>query len=150
MPLAPQVSVLAQEFLILFDPELAPVTTPDSAKTWAKSYVQWCLAGGIPEAKAREPVLASALTVAFNPELGGGGPALFTQALLAFWMGMTIPEQAGIVVSFLPTGSTNSPQPDDATPLQQAQGLAQTISAFTLGAVKVQSPPTTGPIVPLL
>lgn len=136
---------------MLFDPELAPITTPDSARVWAKAYTDWAVIGGVVAARAKEPVLATALTAAFNPELGGAGPALFIQAIVAFWAGLPVPQQLGIVSAVIPTGSVSSPQPDDATPEQQAQGLAQVIAGFTLGAVKVQVLPTPpGPIVPLL
>jgi len=150
MPLTPQILQLAQGFSILFDPELAPATTEDSARQWAKAYTNWVVAGGVGAAKAKESVLAAALTVAFNPELAGAGPGLLTKALSSFWMGLPVPEQLSIVVAVIPTGSVNSSQPDNATPEQQAQGLAQVISAFTLGAVKVQltAPPNT--VLPLI
>ena len=151
MPLTPQISQLGLGFLRLFDPDLAPITTADSAREWAKIYTDWAVIGGVVEARAREALLATSLAIAFNPELAGGGLPLFTQALSSFWIGMTIPEQLGIVSAVIPTGSITSLQPPDSTPQQQAQGLAQVISTFTLSSVKVQVLPTPpGPIIPLL
>jgi len=147
MPLATQTPVLARGFDILFDPELSPQTTLDAARVWAQAYTAYAVSAGIPLARTREALLASALAVAFNPELAGGGPALFVQALSVFWLGLPIPYTGtGVVSLVIPTGSVNSPQPDDATPLQQADGLAQTIAGFTLGAVKVLIPPATSPV----
>jgi hypothetical protein len=150
MPVAPQTPKLARGFDILFDQEKSPATTPDAARVWAKAYTDYAVAGGVTAARAKEPVLAAALTTAFNPELAGGGPPLFIQALQAFWLGLPVPEQLAVVVAVIPSGSVNSPQPDNATPKQQADGLAATIAAFTLGSVKVQltAPPNT--ILPLL
>ena len=150
MPLATQTPVLARGFDILFDQELSPQTTPDAARVWAQAYTSYAVSAGIPTAKAKEPALANALITAFNPELAGGGPVLFVQALSVFWLGLVIPYMAaGTVTAVIPTGSVNSPHPDDATPLQQADGLAQTIAGFTLGAVKVLvpgAPPVLTPI----
>lgn len=150
MPLTSQTPVLARGFDILFDQELAPVTTPDSARVWAKAYTTYVVSAGIPTATAKEAPLAAALATAFNPELAGGGPALFVQALSVFWLGLVIPYMlGGTVTVVVPTGSVNSPQPDNATPLQQADGLALTIAGFTLGAVKVLvpgAPPVLTPI----
>jgi hypothetical protein len=150
MPLSPQIPQLGQGFLVLFDPELAPITTPDSARVWAQAYTAWAIVGGVVAAAPKESLLASALTVAFNPNSGGAGPALFIQAIVGFWMGLPVPEQLGVVSAVIPTGSVDSPQPPDATPQQQAQGLAQVIAGFTLGAVKVQLIAPPNPIVPLL
>lgn len=150
MPLGPQTSTLARGFDILFDQEKSPQTTPAAAQVWANAYTNYAVAGGVAAAKAKEPVLASALTQAFNPNLAGGGPPLFIQALVAFWAGLPVPEQAGVVSAIIPSGGVNSPQPDDATPTQQADGLAATIAAFTLGSVKVQLLAPPNPIVPLL
>lgn len=151
MPLTPQTPVLARGFDILFDQELAPVTTPDSARVWAQAYTAYAVSAGIPTAKAKEAPLAGSLTVAFNPELAGGGPPLFIQALSVFWLGLVIPYMIGtgpsVVTLVAPSGSVDSPQPDDATPLQQADGLAATIAAFTLGSVKVLVPAAPGPPV---
>lgn len=150
MPLSTQTPILARGFDILFDKNLAPTTTEDSARVWANAYTSYAVSAGIPLAKAKESIFASSLTVAFNPNLAGGGPILFIQALTVFWLGLPIPYMVGIgpgvVSAVIPTGSINSPQPDDATPLQQADGLAQVIAGFTLGSVKVIVPPATAPI----
>lgn len=149
MPLNGQDKVLARGFDILFDPKLSPQTTEDAAKVWAKAYVAYALAGGVPAAKSREESFAAALTVAFNPELAGGGPTLFIQALSVFWLGQNIVgPPPGIVSAVIPAGSVSSPQPDDATATQQADGLALTIAAFTLGSVWVL--PTAQPAPPVL
>jgi len=150
MPLSAHIDKLANGFLPMFDPEQAPSTTPDAAKAWAKAYTNWAVFGGVTAATGKESALASALTTAFNPELAGGGPPLFIQALTTFWAGLPVPEQAAVVFAIIPSGSVNSPQPDNATPQQQAQGLASVIAGFTLGSVKVQllAPPNT--ILPLL
>lgn len=68
MPLTSQTPVLARGFDILFDQELAPVTTPDSARVWAKAYTTYVVSAGIPTATAKEAPLAAALATAFNPE----------------------------------------------------------------------------------
>lgn len=149
MSLATQTQILARGFDILFDQELSPQTTPEAAKTWSQAYTDWAVSAGIPLARTREVPLTGALTTAFNPELSGGGPPLFIQALSVFWLGLVIPYMAGTVSAVVPTGSVDSPQPDDATPLQQADSLAQTIAAFTLSAVKVLIPPAGVP-VPIL
>jgi hypothetical protein len=148
MPLAGQDPVLARGFDILFDKELAPQTTPDSARVWAKAYADYALAGGVPAALSRISPLAAALTTAFNPELAGGGPPLFIQALAAFWLGQLVTSPPGTVSAVIPSGSVTSTQPDNATPLQQADGLAATIAAFTLGSVWVL--PTAQPAPPIL
>jgi hypothetical protein len=83
------------------------------------------------------PRSGDALEIAFNPNLGGGGPALFTQALEVFWLGLSVPYMGGVVVAFAPSGSVDSPQPDDATPQLEAMGLAQIIHTYTLASVKV-------------
>lgn len=147
MPLAAVTSVLAAGLLPMFTPETAPATTAAAAKNWARAYTQYAIAGGVP-ANAKERLFATALETAFNPELAGGGPPLFIQALSTFWLGLSVPAQSGVVTAVIPTGSVNSPQPDDATPQQQANGLAQVIAGFTLGAVKVTVPP--GVVVPIL
>lgn len=156
MPLTTQTPVLARGFDILFDQKRAPSTTADAAKAWAQAYTTYAESAGIPLARARETVLASALTTAFNPELGGGGPSLFIVALATFWVGLVIPYMVGtgpsLASSVIPSGSVDSPQADDATPLQQADGLAQTIAAFTLNSVKVLVPAAPGPpiLTPIL
>jgi len=150
MPLGAHITTLGDGFKILFDAEKAPQTTPEAARVWAKAYTDWAKIGGVPAATAKEAPLAAALTTAFNPELAGGGPPLFIQALVTFWAGLPVPEQAGIVSAIIPSGSVSSPQPDDATPDQQAQGLASVIAGFTLGSVKVQLLAPPNPIVPLL
>lgn len=148
MPVAAVTSVLAAGLLPLFVPETAPATTPDAADQWAKAYTDYIVAGGI-SAVHKQSAFAAALTTAFNPELAGGGPPLFIQALQVFWLGLPVPQQGGTVVLFTPTTTNvDSPQPDDATPQDQADALAQVLSSFTLGAVKVQVGPP-GPIVPL-
>lgn len=149
MPLSTQTITLARGFDILFDQEKAPITTAASAQAWAKAYTDYAVAGGIVAARAKQPILAAALTAAFNPYLGGGGPALFIQALIVFWVGLPVPSQAGTVIAVVPVGSVSSPQPYNATQKQQADGLAQVISAFTIGSVKVQVGPP-GPVVPIL
>lgn len=132
----------------MFVTETAPTTTREAAERWALAYTDYALAGGVP-ASPRRLSFADALTEAFNPELAGGGPSLFIQALSVFWVGLPVPQQGGSVIFFAPTSSNvDSPQPDDATPQDQANALAQVISGFTLSAVKVQVGPP-GPIVPL-
>lgn len=131
----------------MFVPETSPAETRAAAVAWAAAYTDYVVAGGIP-ARPRQSMFADALTTAFNPALAGGGPALFLSAFQVFWVGLPVPAQTGIVVAFVPVGSVNSPQPDNATPAQQANGLATVISTLTLGAVKVQVPP--GVIVPIL
>lgn len=149
MALTPQTPKLAQGLLVLFTDQ-APTTTEGAAKQWAKAYTDYAVFGGVTAARARQQNLARDLTKAFNPELGGGGPALFIKALQAFWQGLAVPEQAAVVVAVTPSGTVNSEQPGSATPAQQANGLAQVIAAFTLGSVKVQltAPPNT--ILPLV
>ena len=150
MPLVDQIQTLARGFDILFDPELSPQTTVGAARVWAQAYTAFALAAGIPAAKAKEDAFATALATAFNPNLAGGGPPLFIQAFVVFWAGLPIPYMGtGVVSAVIPTGSVNSPQPDDATPVQQADGLAQVIAGFTLGAVKVLISPAPSP-VPIL
>jgi hypothetical protein len=147
MPLTTQTSVLARGFDILFDPKLAPVTTPDSARAWAKAYTAYAVSAGIPLAQGREYALAGALTSAFDPNLAGGGPPLFIQALGVFWVGLLIPyipsnpPMTSTALPLIPSGSvTPPPQPEDATTQQKADTLAATIAAFTLGSVKVLVP----------
>lgn len=148
MPVAAVTSVLAAGFLPLFSAATAPDTTAKAADAWAAAYTNYIVAGGVP-ARPRKDIFASALLNAFRPELGGGGPPLFLQAFQAFWIGLPVPAQGGIVTAFVPTSTNvNSPQPDDATPANQANALALLISGLTLGAVKVTVPP--GVIVPLL
>jgi len=150
MPLSIVTSVLASGFLPMFVKETSPSTTRASADAWAKAYVAYVQAGGMPAASTRQTVFANALVSAFNPNLGGGGPALFLQAMNVFWLGLPVPAQVGAVSLFVPTSpNVNSPQPADATPQQQANGLAQVIAGLTLGAVKVQ-PFAPGPPVPLV
>jgi len=147
MPLANVTSVLATGLLPMFVAETAPSSTKDAAETWAQAYTDYALAGGIP-ATPKKRAFASALAAAFNPELAGGGPTLFIQALSVFWQGLPVPAQAGVVTGVVPTGGVTSQQPDDASPQQQADGLAAVISSFTLSAVKVTVPP--GVVVPIL
>jgi hypothetical protein len=151
MPLAIVTPVLAAGFLPMFVPETSPSTTQASADSWAKAYVAYVVAGGMPAATAKKSALASSLATAFNPNLAGGGPVLFMQALATFWIGMPVPAQLATAILFAPLSpNVNSPQPANATPQQQANGLAQVIAGLTLGAVKVQltAPPFT--ILPLL
>ena len=91
MPVAPQTPKLARGFDILFDQERAPTTTVDSARVWAKAYTDYAVAGGVPAARAKEAILAAGLTAAFKPQLAGGGPPLFIQALQAFWLALPVP-----------------------------------------------------------
>jgi hypothetical protein len=151
MPLASQTSVLARGLDILFDAKLAPTTTPDSAKAWAKAYTAYAVSAGIPLASSKEDALAGGLTAAFNPTLAGGGPPLFIQALGLFWVGLIIPYIASnppmtaTALPLAPSGSvTPPPQPEDATTQQKADTLAATIAAFTLGSVKVLVPALPG------
>jgi len=131
----------------MFVSKTAPQTTRDAARTWASAYTKYAIAGGVPATPKEQP-FASALESAFNPNLAGAGPALFIQALQTFWLGLAVPAQAGTVTAVIPVGSVSSPQPPSATPQQQANALAQVISAFTIGSVKVTVPP--GAVVPLL
>ena len=150
MPLAPVTSILAAGFLPMFVKETSPATTQASADAWAKAYVAYVQAGGMPAASTKQAAFASALATAFNPLLAGGGPALFLSAMMVFWIGMPVPAQVGAVSLFVPLSPiVNSPQPPNATPQQQANGLAQVIAGLTLGAVKVQ-PFAPGPPVPLV
>jgi len=147
MPMAVVTPVLAQGLLPLFQVETAPSTTKGAAEVWADAYTKYAIAGGIP-ATPKQLGLAADLETAFNPELAGGGPSLFITALATFWMGLPVPYMAGTVALFSPSSSNvNSEQPDDATPVDQANGLAQVISGFTLSAVKVMIPG--GIIVPI-
>lgn len=149
MPVAVVTPVLAVGLVPLFRAETAPTTTRKAAEGWAQAYANYLVAGGIPEAQSRRSTLTGLLEHAFNPVLGGGGPSLFMNALQTFWLGMSIPAQAGVATAFIPaTTNLNSPQPANATPEQQANGVALLISRLTLGAVKVTVPP--GVIVPLL
>jgi len=152
MPLIPQTPVLARGFDILFDAKLAPQTTPDSAKAWAKAYTAYAVSAGIPLAASRESSLAGALATAFNPNLAGGGPPLFITALNTFWAGLllpyvpSVPPMTATALPLVPTGGvTPPPQPEDATTTQKADTLAATIAAFTLGSVKVLVPAAPGP-----
>jgi hypothetical protein len=134
----------------MFTPKTAPATTAAAATAWAAAYVAYIEAGGIPTAATRQSVFADALTVAFNPELAGAGIALFVASFNVFWIGLVVPAQAGTVVSFIPVSpNVSSPEPDNATPQQQANGLATVIATLTLGSVLVQ-PFAPGPPVPLL
>ena len=139
MPLSPMMPLLVSGFLQLFDATAGPKSQVDAAAMWAKGYASYCLAGGIVLAPARAPLLAQQLQAAFNPALAGGGPALVITALLAFWMGMPVPSQGGgVVVAFTPTDvQLRSPQPDSATPAQQAQGLGRVFHLLTMTSVKV-------------
>ena len=149
MPVRAVTSTLAQGFLPMFTLATAPKTTTEAAKLWADAYAKYVVAGGVLEGYARGPALAGLLAAAFRPELAGGGPVLLLSALQVFWLGMSVPAQAGIVTAFAPSSpNLNSPQGPTATPEQQAAGLAQVISQLTLGAVKVTIPPST--VVPLL
>jgi len=150
MPVSIVTPVLAAGFLPMFVPETSPATTRDSARAWASAYVSYVVAGGIPAASAKQDAFAAALETAFNPNLGGAGPSLFLSAMNVFWLLLPVPAQVGAVSLFIPTSpNVNSPQPPDATPQQQANGLAQVIAGLTLGAVKVQ-PFVPGPPVPLV
>jgi len=150
MPLTPVTPTLASGFLPMFVPETSPATTQASADAWAAAYVAYVVAGGMPAATAKQSALASSLATAFNPNLAGAGPALLIQALAIFWIGIPVVAQLGAVSLFIPLSPiVNNPQPPDATPQQQANGLAQVIAGLTLGAVKVQ-PTLPGPPVPLL
>lgn len=149
MPVSTATPVLAAGLAPMFTAATSPATTEQAAQTWAEAYADYIKAGGITAAPTRVPAFASALASAFRPELAGGGPALFVAAFQVFWIGLLVPAQSGIVSAFVPiTLDVNSPQPAEATPQQQANGLAQIIAGLTLGSVKVQVPP--GVIVPLL
>lgn len=154
MPIAAVTSVLAAGLTPMFVAKTAPPTTKAAARAWARAYTQYVIAGGIPAAATKEAALGTALANAFRPELGGGGPALFLQALSLFWIGLPVPAQGGGVVAFVPaTSIANNPQPENASAQQQARGLAQVIAGLTLGAVKVVvplGPIPPGTIVPLL
>ena len=151
MPLTTQTSVLARGFDILFNPDLAPQTTPDSARAWAQAYTAYAVSAGIPLATGRESALAASLTISFNPTLAGGGPPLFIQALGVFWVGLLIPyipsnpPATAAALPLIPSGSvTPPPLPEDVTITQQADALAATIAAFTLSSVKVLVPALPG------
>jgi len=146
MPLAAATPVLAAGFLPMFMPATTPTTAKTAATAWAQAYAGYVVAGGMPAAAARQDALAQNLETAFNPALAGGGPALFMAALLTFWIGMPVLLPPGTVIIFAPASpSINSPQPPDATPQQQANGLAQVIAGLTLGSVKfvLTAPPFT-------
>lgn len=149
MPVVVVTPVLAAGLVRLFRAETAPTSTRQAAIDWAKAYADYLVAGGIPEAQSRSSSLATSLERAFAPELAGSGPVLFMSALQIYWLGMTVPAQAGIVTAFIPiTTNLNSPQPANATPEQQANGVALLISRLTLGSVEVTVPP--GVLAPLL
>lgn len=141
--------VLARGFLPLFDFEHPATETPAAAKVWASAYSAYAIAGGVGGiSPGRIANLEADLTIAFNPESNGGGRSPFLTAMAKFWMGLAAPP-GGIVVLFLPSGSIDSPQSDDATAEQQAQGLAQIIHGLTMVSVKVLVPP--GPLpVPII
>lgn len=150
MPIIAVTSILAAGFLPMFTAATAPATARAAADAWAQAYVNYVQAGGMPAASAKQAVFAQALLQAFQPELAGGGPALFMQALSTFWLGMPVPAQVGAVSLFIPSSlSVVSPQSDQATPQQQSNGLAQVVAGLTLGSVKVQ-PFAPGPPVPLI
>jgi hypothetical protein len=152
VPVAAVTSVLATGLLPMFVVETAPTTTRRSAEQWAMAYTNYAVAGGVIAAVSRRVAFANALETAFNPELSGGGPPLFMSTLSQFWIGLPVPGQLGVVALFTPS-STNvdSPQSANATPQDQANGLAAVIASITLGSVKVQVLPTPpGVIVPLL
>lgn len=144
MPLAIATPTLAAGMVPLFSPGSS--TSGQAADVFASAYVQYAVAGGIPAAVTRRQALASALAQAFSSP--GGGIPLFLQALASFWIGLPVPAQAGAAL-FVPINpDLTSPQPPDATPIQQANGVAQMMARLTLGAVKVQ-PFAPGPPVPI-
>lgn len=147
MPVAAVTSVLEAGFLPMLTPATAPITTVDSANRWAEAYVNYVVAGGIPAAVLKQAALGAALASAFVPEQGPAGVAQLLQALLAFWIGLPVPAQLGVVTAFIPLAITPPPPPLD-TPQDQARGLAQSISTLTLTGVFVTVPP--GVVVPLL
>jgi len=151
MPLGPQQPLLARGFEPLFDPRTTPETTLNAAKIWAKAYTDYVVAAGIPTARPKQALLAVDLATAFNPQLLGAGIPLFIVALTTFWIGLVVPyipsaPNPAVATVLVPTGILSSSQPDDATSTQQADGLAATISAFTLNSVKVTA---SGALVPL-
>jgi len=148
MPITPVTPVLASGLLPMFKEATAPATTKLAAQLWAQAYTNYAIAGGIP-ALPNQIKLAADLEKAFKPELAGGGPPLFIGALAMFWLGLPVPYMTGVATAFTPTSSNvNSNQPDNATPENQANGLALVISGFTLGAVKVTIPG--GVVVPII
>jgi len=151
MPVVAVTSVLAAGLLPMFTTGSSPSTTRASAEAWAQAYIAYVTAGGVVGGQAKETAFAAALETAFNPNLSGGGPALFLSAMSSFWIGLQVPAQLATATIFVPSSpSVDNPQPDDATPQQQANGLAQVIAGLTLGAVKVMliAPPNT--VLPLL
>lgn len=147
MPIVIAMPVLQTGFMPMFNPLSAPPTTSDAAMSWATAYVNYVNAGGI-FATPKKASLVSALTSAFNPELSGGGPAALMAALASFWVGLQVPAQAGAVLAFIPAGSTESRQPSNATPEQQAIGLATVIHNLTMMSVWVK--PHAPPVPPML
>ena len=149
MPLAaPGIQLLGDGFLPLFDDP--PITeTAAAAVQWAKAYFDYAKAGNVTPEPYREKVLADALTVAFNPELGrtppGGGRTLFINALSVFWIGVPATVPPGIVNIYAPSGSIDSDVSNDANAEEQARALADIIHQFTIGSFLVTpfAPPNT-------
>lgn len=141
--------LLAQGFLPLFSLENPASETAIAAQTWALAYSAYATAGGVSGIDpGRMAAFRADLTEAFNPDSNGAGRSPFLGAMAKFWLGLAAPP-GGVVVLFLPSGSIDSPQSDDATPAQQAQGLAQIIHGLTMVSVKVLVPP--GPLpVPII
>lgn len=138
MPLRPVTSVLAEGLLPIFVEETAPQTNQEAAQRWAEAYSAYVVAGGIPVPPPKKDALAASLTVAFNPTLAGGGIALMIGAFSVFWVGIPVPELAGIASAFVPGASIGSSSlPPNPTPQDQADGLAQLIATLTLSSVTV-------------
>lgn len=146
MPLAGAIGTLATGFLPLFDPGEA--TTAGAARVWANAYFSYALLGNVLPPPPKRTLLAEDLSTAFNPELAGGGRALFLQALSTFWIGIPATVPPGTVGIFIPSGGLDTDVSNDATPAEQANALADLIHQLTIKSAKVV-PTVPGPPVPV-
>ena len=149
MPLAaPGLAILGQGFFPLFDPADPIAETERAARVWAHAYYGYAAVGNVVVPPPKEQILAADLTVAFNPALNGGGRGLFMGALAKFWIGVPAAVPPGIVTIFVPSGSIDANVPDDATPQQNAEAIADLIHQLTIASAKV-TPFVPGPPVPV-
>jgi hypothetical protein len=149
MPLAaPGLFILGQEFYPLFRRENPIEETAEAAAVWAHAYYLYASVGNVVVPPPKEHILAADLAVAFNPELNGGGKGLFLAALAKFWIGVPAAVPPGIVTIFVPSGSIDANVPDDATPQQNAEAIADLVHQLTIASAKVLPTPP-GPLVPV-